>query len=195
MKRTGALALAVAAAITAAAVEPAQAGTQFLAYQGPDAVKQGRGGDMKTVDGVDFWLDGSPPRRFQVLGVVEDERLKTGIIGLIRMSSLERDMARMVHSAGGDAVILTDARDDVLGISSTSFGGVSGSAFGTGSFVNFSASGSSTTFARPVESRASRYVVVRYLPEDPSVAPAPAWSVTQPSPPDAPPPAVTTSRF
>ena len=46
----GALALASAISLAGAA----HAETQFLAYQGPDAVKQGQGGDMKSVDGVDF---------------------------------------------------------------------------------------------------------------------------------------------
>jgi hypothetical protein len=192
MKRTSAAALAIAAVISAA---PAHAGTQFLAYQGTDAVKQGRGGDMKTVDSIDFWLDGSPPHRFQVLGALEDERMKTGLFGLIRMSSLEHDMARIARQAGGDAVILTGAQDNLQGVVGGSFGSVSGTSFGGPGFATFSGSGSSTSYARPVESHASRYVVVKYLPDGPATDSAPAWSAAPPSPLDAPPPAVTASRF
>jgi hypothetical protein len=191
MKQKRVATVALAAAVGLAMMTPAHAGTQFLAYQGPDAVKQGQGGDMKTVDGIDFWLDGSPPHRFQVLGVVEDERMKTGLYGLIRMSGLERDMARLARRAGGDAVILTDAHDELKGVVGSSFGGVSGSGFGTGNFMNFSASGSSTTFTRPVESRASRYVVVKYLPD----GAAPAWSASPPPSADVAPEGAATVRF
>jgi hypothetical protein len=185
--------LALVAAATLALGAPANAGTEFLAYQGPDAVKQGQGGDMKSVDGIDFWLDGSPPHRFQVLGVLEDERLKTGLIGAIRMSELERDMARMAKQAGGDAVILTVTQDKLRGVVGSSYGGGSGTVFGTPGFATFSASGSSTTFTRPIESRASRYAVVKYLPD----GDAPGWSSSAPAsrPFDPTPASVVAGRF
>ena len=173
--RAGALAF-VAAVSVAALAAPAYASTQMLAYEGPDAVKQGQGGEKKVVDGVDFWLEGSPPHRFQVLGVLEDERWKTGLIGAIRMSSLEHDMARSARQAGGDAVILTNAQDNLRGVVGSTFGGASGTVVGSPGFATFSASGSSTTFTRPVESHASRYVVVKYLPD----GPAPAWAIAVP---------------
>jgi hypothetical protein len=176
--------LALVAAIGAATLgAAAHAGTQILAYDGPDAIKQGQGGERKTVDGIDFWLEGSPPHRFQVLGVLEDERLKTGLIGLIRMSSLEKDMARLAHQAGGDAVILTDEHDNLKGVIGSTFGGASGTVMGTSGFATFSASGSSTTYTSPVESRASKYVVVKYLPD----GAAPAWSTAAPQQAEAPP--------
>ncbi len=179
MARMRAVALAFAAAISTGLAQAAHAGTQFLAYQGADAVKQGQGGDMKTVDGVDFWLDGSPPHRFQVLGVLEDERLKTGLIGLLRMSGLERDMARLAHQAGGDAVILTDARDDLKAVVGSSYGSSYGNVYGN----QFNAWGSATSITSPIESRQSRYVVVKYLPD----GSAPAWSAAPPQrQPDAP---------
>jgi hypothetical protein len=178
-----AIALACVAAIGLGLAAPAHAGTQFLAYEGPNAVKQGGGGEKKSVDGVDFWLEGSPPHRFQVLGVLEDERLKTGLIGLIRMSALERDMARLAHQAGGDAVILTDARDDVQGYVGSSFG----SAYGSG----YAVWGSATTVTSPIESRASRYVVVKYLPD----GAAPAWSTAPPKPTEDGAPIYSTRRY
>ena len=184
MARMRAAVLAFAAAISLAALgAPTHAGTQMLAYDGPDAIKQGQGGERKTVDGIDFWLEGSPPHRFQVLGVLEDERLKTGLIGLIRMSSLEKDMARLARQAGGDAVILTEEHGNLRGIVGSTFGGASGTVFGTPGFATFSASGSSTTFTRPVESRASKYVVVKYLPD----GAAPVWSTAAPQQAEAPP--------
>jgi hypothetical protein len=174
MGRMTAAVLAFTAVVGMAALAaPAHAGTQLLAYDGPDAVKHGQGGEKKVVDGVEFWLEGSPPHRFQVLGVLEDERLKTGLIGLIRMSSLEKDMARLAHQAGGDAVILADEHDNLQGVIGSSFGSAYGNRYG--------AWGSATSYSSPVESRASKYVVVKYLPD----GAAPAWSTAAPQqPPD-----------
>ena len=35
---------------------------------------QGHGDTRKIVDGMDVWTHGDPPRPFQVLGIIEDER-------------------------------------------------------------------------------------------------------------------------
>ena len=123
---------------------------------------------MKVVDGVDFWMSGSPPHRFQVIGSIEDERHKTGLIGAIVMSSLEKDIASNARRAGGDAVILADAHDNLLGTIGSGFGSFSGSG-GWGYYNGF---GSSTTITRPIESHASRFIVIKYLPDDPNAPPA-----------------------
>jgi hypothetical protein len=155
--------------LAVAAASPGWAGTQFLSYQGEDAIHQGRGGEMKVVDGVDFWMRGSPPHRFQVLGSIEDERHKTGLIGAIVMSSLEKDIASNARRAGGDAVILADAHDNLLGTVGSGFGSFSGS----GGWGYYNAFGSSTTITRPIESHASRFIVIKYLPDAPNAPPAP----------------------
>jgi hypothetical protein len=56
--------------------------SEFLAYDGKDAIHDGRGGERKTVDGVDFWMTGDPPHRYQVLGSIVDRRHQSGLIGL-----------------------------------------------------------------------------------------------------------------
>jgi hypothetical protein len=66
----------------------------FLAYQGNNSIVRGQGGTMKTVNGIDLWMTGTPPRRFQVLGSLTDERHKTGIWGMISMGNLERDISQ-----------------------------------------------------------------------------------------------------
>jgi len=182
MPQTKTVVSALAAAVGLLLASPAPAGTQLLTYDGPDAIKQGHGGEKKVVDGVDFWLSGSPPRRFQVLGSIEDERHKTGLFGALSMSGLENDIARQARSAGGDAVILTDAHDNLQGYVGTGFGSAYGSRYG--------AFGSVSTFSRPVESHSSRYVVVKYLPD----GAAPAWSDAAPPPLDAEAPTMAT-RF
>lgn len=57
---------------------PAQ---EFIGYEGKNAVREGDGGAKKTVEGVDFWSDGAPPRKFVLLGYVTDRRHKSGIMG------------------------------------------------------------------------------------------------------------------
>ena len=141
----------------------ALAGTEFLAYEGRNAIHEGQGGEKKTVEGIDFWFNGDPPHRFQVLGAISDRRMKTGLYGLIRMSGLDSDIAKTAKAAGGDAVILQNEGEDVLGVSGF------GSAYATGGNGFASAFGSS--FSAPVEAHVARYIVVRYLPDDPAAVP------------------------
>jgi hypothetical protein len=41
-------------------------------YEGPDAVQTGTGGAKITKNGVDFWTNGTPPRRYQIFGFLTD---------------------------------------------------------------------------------------------------------------------------
>jgi hypothetical protein len=103
----------VAGAVVAAALlagPAAWAGTGFLTYDGWDSVQQGQGGEKKVVAGVDFWMQGSPPRRFKILGSIDGPRRKGGLGGMIAFSNPEDGVAKQTRDAGGDAVILTDAR-------------------------------------------------------------------------------------
>jgi hypothetical protein len=34
----------------------------------------GQGGAAKTINGVDIWQIGTPPRKFQIIGFIEDSR-------------------------------------------------------------------------------------------------------------------------
>src|SRR5271154_4996032 len=97
----------VAAALLAGPA--AWAGTGFLTYDGWDSVQQGQGGEKKVVAGVDFWMQGSPPRRFKILGSI-DGVARHGLMGRISFSSPDDDVAKQVQKAGGDAVILTDTQ-------------------------------------------------------------------------------------
>lgn len=153
-------------ALSMIAVAPMRvaASPQFLVYEGRNAIHDGQGGEKKVVDGVEFWFDGDPPHRFQVLGVITDRRMKTGLYGMIRMHGLEPDIAKMARSAGGDAVILQGQDDDVIGASGFS------SAYATGG--RGWASGFGSSFMAPMKAHESRYIVVKYLGDDPAGAPA-----------------------
>ena len=47
---------------------------------------------------MDFWTNGAPPRRFQVLGNITDRRMRTGIYGAIRMSNLDGEIAKTTET-------------------------------------------------------------------------------------------------
>lgn len=101
----------IAGALAAAALlagPAAWAGTGFLTYEGWDSVQQGKGGEKKVVAGIDFWMQGSPPRRFKILGSI-DGAARHGLMGRISFSNPEDDVAKQAQKVGGNAVIVTEA--------------------------------------------------------------------------------------
>lgn len=185
MKQNLALGAAAAVAIMIAVPTLVNASPEFLAYEGRNAIQEGQGGEKKIVNGVEFWFNGDPPHRFKVLGAIRDRRMKTGIYGMIRMGGLDVDIANAAKAAGGDAVILANEDDDLIGVSGF------GSAYASGSRWSASAFGSS--FSAPVKAHVSRYIVVKYLPDDPTaVDPISATAQTlTPTPSASPPPEVS----
>jgi hypothetical protein len=92
---------------------------------------------------------------------------------MIRMSGLDKDIAKVVHQAGDDAVILANESDDVVAVGSFGSASVYGgyrSAFGTSSAI-----------VAPMKKHNVRFVVVKYLPDD-TPGPAPAPPMTAPVP-------------
>ena len=183
MKPRIVLGLVVCMTVGLSIASPAFAAPEFLAYEGRNAIHDGQGGEKKTVDGIDFWSNGDPPRRFKVLGSLTDRRHKTGIIGMVRMSGLDGDIAKAAKEAGGDAVILDEAHDDTVGIGAMSNTSVNG----YGGYNAYHANAFSSGFAAPIMKHQSRYIVVKYLADDASAAvPAPAAAVAPASPQTAP---------
>jgi hypothetical protein len=142
----------------------------FLAYEGKPVIRTGEGGTRKVVDGVDFWQSGEPPHRYQVLGTIEDSRHETGLYGMVRMAGLDHDIAKAVHAAGGDGVILAGEGEKVVGLTHFDNASAAGS-YGGGAW---SAHGSSFGMVRQMKSHQVSYVVVKYLPDDPAGPAAPA---------------------
>jgi hypothetical protein len=168
----------VALAVTLVLPTTSVAGPEFLQYEGRNAIHDGQGGERKTVDGVDFWMSGDPPHRYQILGSLSDRRHKTGIYGAIRMSGLDSDIAKAARSAGGDAVILVSEDDDVIGVTGSSFGSVNGT-YGAGFF---NGNHSNFAVAREMKAHDSRYLVVKYLPDSPDPKAAPPDPAMPPLP-------------
>ena len=125
--------------------------TDFQSWEGRNSVIEGRGGTKKVVDGMDVWTNGDPPRRFRILGIIDDERPG----GIIPMAELKHDIVKKAREHGGDAVILLSSSSQLAGYYTAS---TASAQFYGNSAVGF---GSSTTV--PLTRRASKFVVIKYL--------------------------------
>lgn len=128
--------------------------TRFEAYEARDSVVEGKGGSRVTDNGIDYWTMGDPPRRYQIIGIIRDNR-GTGVIHGNAIGS--SGVAKLVKAAGGHAVVL-------LGQDTENRGAY---AFGSGQGSGFSA------FAVPLQERSTTFLVVRYLDAVPPAAPQP----------------------
>ena len=124
--------------------------TEFQSWEGRNSVVEGRGGTRKIVDGMDIWTYGDPPRRFQVRGIIQDNRPG----GVIPMAQMKHDIVAKARQSGGDAIIVASS-STVTGYYSSS----SATAYGYGNFA--SAYGSSTTV--PLTRHTATLVVIKYL--------------------------------
>jgi hypothetical protein len=157
-----------------------KAGTEFLPYEGKNTVQEGQGGTRKTVNGVDFWEDGAPPRRFQILGTITDRRRSNGLFS--HVGALEGDLVKLIKAQGGDAAIRSESQNEVIGVQGTS----NGFAWGNRNW----ASGFGGSYAAPVTVLNTRWTVVKYLPDETPPAPQerPTGSTNASAPPPTPPP-------
>jgi hypothetical protein len=85
--------------------------TKFMEYRGPNIV-QGKGGTLRVVDGVDFWENGDPDRKYKILGVIDDSRGD----GLISRIGKDSDIANKAKEYGGDAVIFIGSDRELRGV-------------------------------------------------------------------------------
>ena len=126
--------------ILALLASPAWAGSRLSTYEGPDAVQTGTGGAKITKDGVDFWTDGTPPRKYQILGFLTDTRQDKLLSGHAVGSS---GLAKRVREAGGDALIVMGQDERNSGI----VGGINGG----------------FAWGRSVHKITTKFAVIRYL--------------------------------
>lgn len=125
--------------------------TEYKAFEGKGNVIDGRGGTKVVVDSMEIWDNGEPPRKFKVLGIIDDERPG----GLIPMSQLRSDMVKKAREAGGDAIIQLNSQSQIAGYYTS--GSATASAYGNSA----TAYGSSTTM--PVRRNMAKYAVIKYL--------------------------------
>ena len=84
----------------------------FQAYEAKANRFEGTGGTKVTVDGVDFWANGAPPRQYEILGIVTSEiGSGYGDEGIIRSA-----VAKEVSKRGGNAAIEVNNNNSFTGV-------------------------------------------------------------------------------
>src|SRR3546814_8427856 len=121
--------LPIAVAALTIIASPALARQDFAAYEGRDAIQEGVGGAKVSKHGIDYWTNGTPPRRFQLLGFITDKRRDSGLVPDIIGS---KGVAKEALKQGDTAVIVLDSREKLKGISN------SASAYAAGQGINAS---------------------------------------------------------
>lgn len=125
--------------------------TEFSPYEArSNAVVEGQGGTKVIVDGLEFWNSGDPPRKFTVVGIIDDERPAA----IIPMARLRGDIVKKAREAGGDAVIQLGSQSQIAGYYNSS--AASAAAYGN------SATASGSTIAMPIRRNTARFVVIKY---------------------------------
>ncbi len=135
------------------------ASTDYATFEGGKII-QGTGGTKKLVDGMEIWTNGSPPRKFRIIGIIDDARRQA----LIPMASYEADLVKKAKEAGGNAIVILDARSDVVGYRNS---GESGTAQTSGTVTGgyyqgqttYQSHGSST---RAVRDKITKAAVIRF---------------------------------
>jgi hypothetical protein len=75
---------------------------------------QGVAGTRKVVDGIDIWTFGAPPRKYRVLGVINDTRGA----GVLPMAGYYSGIAAKVKQYGGNAAIEMSSQRQYIGTAS-----------------------------------------------------------------------------
>lgn len=84
----------------------------YQPYEGRDNLYEGNGGTKVVVDGVDFWANGTPPRKFSIVGIVTSEiGSGYGDEAIIRST-----VAGTVRQKGGDAAIQINNNSSFAGV-------------------------------------------------------------------------------
>ena len=84
----------------------------FQPYEGKNNLYEGEGGTKVVVDGIDFWANGSPPRKYSIIGMVVSE-IGSGVgdEAIIRSS-----VAGEVKKQGGDAAVQVNNNSSFAGV-------------------------------------------------------------------------------
>ncbi|TKD50553.1 hypothetical protein [Sphingomonas baiyangensis] len=140
--------LLLAAALAVAFPATAHAKIVFAAYEGPDAMQTGPGGTKVDMRGIELWMTGGPPRRFQIIGFITDSRKDRLLDGDALDSPA---IAKKAREVGGEALILNTQSERQVG---TAMGGNLWSN-GTSTF------GSGNSVA--VNRKTTQFIVIRYV--------------------------------
>jgi hypothetical protein len=127
------------------------ANTEYKTFEGRNTVIEGKGGTKVVVDEMEIWDNGEPPRKFKILGIIDDVRPG----GVIPMSQLRADMVRKAREVGGDALVEIRSDSQIAGYYTS--GSASAYAYGNSA----TAYGSATTM--PVRRNVAKFAVIKFI--------------------------------
>ncbi len=126
--------------------------TEYKAFEGvQQAVINGKGGTKSIVDGMEVWDGGEPPRKFKVLGFIEDNRGSGWMQS--HTSSVRDDVVEKARNAGGDAVVKMNTQSQLA-----EFYKAGGSSFNV-----YGAYSSTAYYSSSAGRNVSKYAVIQYL--------------------------------
>jgi len=131
--------------------------TNYKPYEGA-AVQMGTGGARTSIAGVDLWEDGTPPRKYLVVGIIDDKRRNEAL----DRSSFHGDIAKKVKENGGDAAIILGRSELFRGTVNT------GNTYGTVTKANAKSANVqaySTGVGIPLYDVNSKIQVIKYVAE------------------------------
>ena len=110
--------LAALAALTILAALGGCATADFQPYEGKANVHEGQGGTKVVVDGIDFWANGTPPRKYEIVGVIQSAIGD----GWGAMHAIRSAVATKAHAVGANAVIEMSSSSSLGGMYQVSAG-------------------------------------------------------------------------
>ena len=138
------------------------ASTQYSQYSGSPVVI-GQGGANRNINGIDFWIYGTPNRPYQIIGYIQDSRLG----GPLAMAGRERGIAAQARSRGADGIIIQSDNKEFMGTISNGFanGWSSGSGFAFGNGWNYNGNFGMNAFSTttPIIQRNSTFLAIKYV--------------------------------
>ncbi len=137
--------------------------TRYYPFVGANE-QQGHGiAARRIINGIDVWSDGTPPRKYEVIGVVYDSRS-----GFFRDSIL-KDVTRKAKRMGGQGILEYQSYAATMSAGVAAVSGASGnmgnsSQLGTGVATSAAYGGAAAGGLSSAGTGQSRWWVIRYLP-------------------------------
>ena len=124
--------------------------TEYNTFEGVrPAIAEGKGGAKVVVGGMEIWLDGEPPRKFKIIGFIDETREASW--NYTYTPSDREDIVKKAREAMGDAVIKLNSQSQLDSFYAA--GGASDSVYNVNFYPYYYSS----------ERIVSKYAVIKYV--------------------------------
>jgi hypothetical protein len=83
---------------------------EYNDYQGGEIV-EGTGGTLKKVNGIDFWDNGTPNRKYKVIGIIDDQRDPHSK----RSEDFYKEISKLAIKHGASGVVIINTERKITG--------------------------------------------------------------------------------